>query len=91
MSFSRASAAALATLALAAGASAPAAQAAPSGKRTICVDKVAVYDSPGGFAVAYLYRPQTLRVLGTARRRTWSLVHFDGGPRGWIPTSKLCR
>ena len=30
--------------------------------------------------IAYLYRPQTLRVLGTARRRTWSLVRFDRRP-----------
>jgi hypothetical protein len=89
VSFGRASAAALAALVLAAaGAPAP---AAASGDRRICVDKVAVSDAPGGFVIAYLYRPQTLRVLGTAQRRKWSLVRFDDGPRGWIPTSKICR
>jgi hypothetical protein len=91
VSFGRASAAALAALVLAAaGAPAPAA-ASSSGDRRICVDKVAVWDAPGGFVIAYLYRPQTLRVLGTAQRRKWSLVRFDDGPRGWIPTSKICR
>ena len=90
MSSSRASAVALALVfALAAGAPAPA--AAASGKREICADKVAVSDAPGGFVIAYLYRPQKLRVISTARRRTWSLVRFDTGPRGWIPTSKLCK
>jgi hypothetical protein len=87
---SRASALAPVTLALAAaGAPAPAA-ASSSAKHKICVDKVAVWDAPGGFVIAYLYRPQTLRVLGTARRRTWSLVRFENGPRGWIPTRKIC-
>ena len=90
MSSSRARATRAVALVLAcAGAPAPA-QAA--GKRTICVDKVSVWDAPGGFVIAYLYRPQTLRVLSTARRRTWSLVRFDDdGPRGWIPTSKICK
>ena len=90
MSSSRTSALALITLALAA-AGAPAPAAAASGQREICVDKVSVWSSPGGFVIAYLYRPQTLRVLGTARHRTWSLVRFDDGPRGWIPTSKICK
>jgi hypothetical protein len=85
VSFARTSAAALVALAVAAT---PA--AAASGKREICVDKVSVWDAPGGFVIAYLYRPQKLRVIGTARRRTWSLVRFDDGPRGWIPTSKIC-
>ena len=75
-------------LVVAAGAPAPA--AAASGTERLCVDKVAVYDSPGGFVIAHLYRPQKLRVLGTAKRRRWSLVRFDSGPRGWIPTSKIC-
>ena len=88
MSFARVSATALTALALAVAA-APA--AAASGKRELCVDKVSVYDSPGGFVIAYLYRPQTLRVIGTARRRTWSLARFDDGPRGWIPTKKICK
>ncbi|WP_028063182.1 SH3 domain-containing protein [Solirubrobacter soli] len=65
--------------------------AAAAGNREICVDKVSVYDAPGGFVIAYLYRPQKLRVLGTARRKAWSLVRFDDGPRGWIPTRKICR
>jgi hypothetical protein len=74
----------------AAGASAPPAASAASGQKRICVDKVAVWDSPGGFVIAYLYRPQTLRVISTAHRRRWSLVRFDSGSRGWIPTSKIC-
>ena len=86
----RALAALVTTVLAAAGAPAPAA-ASSSGKHEICVDKVSVWDAPGGFVIAYLYRPQKLRVIGTARRRTWSLVRFDDGPRGWIPTSKICK
>jgi hypothetical protein len=91
VSFGRAKAAAFATLALAAaGAPAPAA-ASVSGNREICADRVSVYDGPGGFVIAYLYRPQRRRVISTARKRTWSLVRFDTGPRGWIPSSKICK
>jgi hypothetical protein len=72
-------------------AGAPAPAMAASGTKRLCADKAAVWDSPGGFVIAYLYRPQTLKVLGTAHRRRWSLVRFDSGPRGWIPTSKICK
>ena len=90
MCFSRArTAALLVTLGLAA-AGAPAPAAAASDERRICVDKVAVWDAPGGFVIAYLYRPQTLRVVGTAQKKKWSLVRFEDGPRGWIPTKKIC-
>ena len=85
----RASCAALLVwIGLVAGAPTPA--TADSGKRRLCADKVAVWDSPSGFVIAYLYRPQKLKVLGTAHKRRWSLVRFDSGPRGWIPTSKIC-
>ena len=80
-------AALLVSIGLAAGGPAP---AAASGAKKLCADKVAVWDSPNGFVIAYLYRPQKLKVLGTAHKRRWSLVRFDSGPRGWIPTSKIC-
>ena len=83
----RALASAAVVLAVAAGAS-PAAAASRSER--LCVDRVAVRDSPAGFVIAHLYRPQQLRVLGTAQRRRWSLVRFDGGPRGWIPSRAIC-
>ena len=64
---------------------------ASAGKREICVDKVSVYDSPGRMHDRLPVPPAVrLRVIGTARPETWSLVRFDDGPRGWIPTKKIC-
>jgi hypothetical protein len=71
-------------------AAAGAPRSAATSRARLCADRVAVYDTPGGFVIAHLYRPQRLRVLGTAHRRRWSLVRFDSGPRGWILTRRIC-
>jgi hypothetical protein len=64
---------------------------AASSSRRLCADRVPVWDSPDGFVIAHMYRPQHVRVLATTDHRRWSLVHFSGIElRGWILTRTLC-
>jgi hypothetical protein len=74
-------------LAVAGAGAAPAAAAS----RRLCADRVAVWDSPDGFVIAHMYRPQQVSVLATTDHRRWSLVHFAAVDlRGWILTRALC-
>jgi Bacterial SH3 domain len=76
----------LATLAVAA---APA-QAASSAK--VCGSRVAVVvESPGGFAVGYLYRGDRVRVLRRSADRRWARINTQNELRGWIRSRSLCR
>jgi hypothetical protein len=75
-------------LALAAPAAASANErAAPS--RALCRDVTAVRDSPDGYAIGYLFRPQRVTVLheGVAR---WALIRSRAGLVGWISEKALC-
>ena len=79
---------ALLALALAAPAAASAKErAAPS--RALCRDVTAVRDSPDGYAIGYLFRPQRVTVLheGVAR---WALIRSRAGLVGWISEKALC-
>jgi hypothetical protein len=79
---------ALLALALAVPASASAKErAAPS--RALCRDVTAVRDSPDGYAIGYLFRPQRVTVLheGVAR---WALIRSRAGLVGWISEKALC-
>lgn len=62
-------------------------RAAPS--RALCRDVTAVRDSPDGYAIGYLHRPQRVTVLheGVAR---WALVRSRAGLVGWISEKALC-
>jgi hypothetical protein len=72
-------------------AAAPASATATASSRRLCADRVPVWDSPDGFVIAHMYRPQHVRVLATTDHRRWSLVHFsDTELRGWILTRTLC-
>jgi hypothetical protein len=65
--------------------------ASAAASRHLCADRVAVWDSPDGFVIAHMYRPQHVRVLATTDHRRWSLVHFSGVDlRGWILSRALC-
>jgi hypothetical protein len=78
----------VALLALAAPAAAPAKErAAPS--RALCRDVTAVRDSPDGYAIGHLHRPQRVTVLheGVAR---WALIRSRAGLVGWISEKALC-
>jgi hypothetical protein len=78
----------LALLALAAPASAAAKERAAS-SRALCRDVTAVRDSPDGYAIGYLFRPQRVTMLheGVAR---WALIRSRAGLVGWISEKALC-
>ena len=73
----------LVTLALAA----PAAAAT----RRLCARSATLRDSPEGFVIARLYRPQRLRYHRRSANRRWALVSTRAGVAGWIPYRSLCR
>jgi hypothetical protein len=57
--------------------------------RALCRDVTAVRDSPDGYAIGYLHRPQRVTVLheGVAR---WALIRSRAGLVGWISEKALC-
>lgn len=79
----------LVVLAAFAVAAAPA-PAATSAK--VCRARVAVVvESPGGFAVGYLYRGDRVRVLRRSADRRWARINTHNELRGWIRSRSLCR
>jgi hypothetical protein len=75
-----------------AGATPAAAEAVPGAKRErrLCVDKVTLRDSPLGYAIGHLNKPQRLRVVDDAEEHRWVLVRSRRGLSGWIPRKALC-
>ncbi len=66
------------------------AQAATTAK--VCRTRVAVVvESPGGFAVGYLYRGDRVRVLRRSADRRWMRINTRNELRGWIRSRSLCR
>ena len=72
------------------GAAAPSAHADTAPVRALCDDMVAVRDSPSGYAVGYLHRPQRLAVLTDSANHRWVLIRARGGLTGWILRGALC-
>ena len=70
-------------------ASAPAAGAAST--RRLCAHSANLRDSPEGFVIGRLYRPQRLRFMRRSANRRWALVRTRSGLVGWIPYRSLCR
>ena len=70
-------------------ASAPPAQAAST--RRLCAQSAILRDSPEGFVIGRLYRPQRLRYIRRSANRRWALVHTRTRLAGWIPYRSLCR
>ncbi len=68
---------------------ATAAQAAST--RSLCARTAALRDSPEGFVIGRLYRPQRLRVQRRSANRRWALVVTRAGAAGWLPARSLCR
>jgi hypothetical protein len=73
----------LATLTLAAPAAAS--------TRRLCSRSAALRDSPEGFVIGRLYRPQRLRYVRRSANRRWALVRTRAGVAGWLPYRSLCR
>jgi len=65
--------------------------AAASSTRRLCARSVALRDSPEGFVIGRLYKPQRLRYKRRSANRRWALVRTRAGVAGWIPYRSLCR
>ena len=59
--------------------------------RRLCARSVVLRDSPEGFVIGRLYRPQRLRYVRRSANRRWALVRTRTGLAGWIPYRSLCR
>ena len=70
-------------------ASAPPAHAASA--RRLCASSAILRDSPEGFVIGRLYRPQRLRYIRRSANRRWALVRTRAGLAGWIPHRSLCK
>jgi hypothetical protein len=71
------------------GSAAACAEAASS--RRLCSRVAALRDSPEGFVIGRLYRPQRLRLQRRSANRRWGLVVTRAGVVGWVPYRSLCR
>ncbi len=64
---------------------------ASASTRRLCARSAALRDSPEGFVIARLYKPQRLRYVRRSANRRWALVRTRAGVAGWIPYRSLCR
>ena len=79
------SALALATLSIG-----PAAAGAAE-RRSLCAKRANLRDSPDGFVIGRLRRPQRLVVLRRSANRRWTNVRVQSGLVGWLPSKAVCR
>ena len=68
-----------------------AAPAAAQQRRSLCARTANLRDSPDGFVIGRLTRPQRLVVLRRSANRRWTHVRVRSGIAGWIPSSSVCR
>lgn len=59
--------------------------------RRLCARSAILRDSPEGFVIGRLYRPQRLRYVRRSANRRWALVRTRTDLAGWIPYGSLCR
>ena len=64
---------------------------ATASTRRLCARSALLRDSPEGFVIGRLYRPQRLRYIRRSANRRWALVRTPAGVAGWIPYRSLCR
>ena len=64
---------------------------AAASTRRLCARSAALRDSPEGFVIARLYKPQRLRYVRRSANRRWALVRTRSGVAGWIRYRSLCR
>jgi hypothetical protein len=87
----RSTRAAASTLIVLAALAVPAAPASAAARATVCGTRTAVVvESPGGFAIGYLYRGDRVRVLRRSADRRWTRVDTASELRGWIRSRSLC-
>ena len=59
--------------------------------RNLCAPAAVLRESPNGFVIARLQRPERLQVQRRSANRRWALVISRKGIAGWLPASSLCR
>ena len=64
---------------------------AAASTRRLCARSASLRDSPEGFVIGRLYRPQRLRYIRRSANRRWALVRTPAAVAGWIPYRSLCR
>jgi hypothetical protein len=69
----------------------PAGSASASASRKLCFERTVLRDSPGGFVIGHLVRPQTLLVLLHDVSGGWSYVRVKTGTQGWVASRALCK
>ena len=67
------------------------APAAAAQRRSLCAERANLRDSPDGFVIGRLRRPQRLVVLRRNANRRWAEVRVRSGLVGWLPSGSLCR
>lgn len=85
----RAHAAAAILVIMAAGV--PEALAAHPAKGVVCVSRMAVVGSPGGFTVGYAFRGDRVRVARRSANGRWAQIRTADELRGWARASALCQ
>ncbi len=68
-----------------------AAPAAAQQRRALCSRTANLRDSPNGFVIGRLTRPQRLVVMRRSANRRWTHVRVRSGIAGWIPSTSVCR
>ena len=70
----------------------PSEQALAAERARVCkVYRAPVLNSPDGFVVGYLFRPDPVRVLGRSANRRWTRILTSDELRGWVRARYLCR
>lgn len=64
---------------------------ASASSRKLCFARTVLRDSPGGFVIGHLVRPQTLLVFLHDVSGGWSYVRVRSGTQGWIASRALCK
>jgi hypothetical protein len=60
-------------------------------RRSLCARTANLRDSPDGFVIGRLRRPQRLVVLRRSANRRWTHVRVQSGLNGWLPSTSVCR
>ncbi len=60
-------------------------------RRSLCAKRANLRDSPDGFVIGRLRRPQRLTVLRRSANRRWVNVRVQSGLVGWLPARSVCR
>jgi hypothetical protein len=70
----------------------PRAEALAAERGHVCsVYRAPVLNSPDGFVVGYLFRPDPVRILRRSANRRWVRITTSQELRGWVRARYVCR